>query len=220
MPDPPMPSTTMLRIDRRRREAASACTFAGGLVRGRQLLGQSRRPRRGSRSESVDACSRDVVEGRRDAFGLGLGDSRSCSASSTVSASSISMIGMSSCTRYRRLQPRVVQRVLVGEVEQRALVLGAGEDLEQLRVQRHREFLRSDSCLGPSASTSAVCASHAARSAASRLRRSNGSVLLGRRLNHQSPSSTVSPSRRSCSRVAVRGRDASRSPRRDRRHAC
>ena len=35
------------------------------------------------------------------------------------------------------LQPRVVERVLVGEVQQRALVLGAGEDLEQFRVERH-----------------------------------------------------------------------------------
>ncbi len=49
-----------------------------------------------------------------------------------------------------------------------------------------------------SASTSAVCSSHVAASGASRLRRSSGSVLLGRRLNHQSPQSTVSPSRRSC----------------------
>ena len=53
-----------------------------------------------------------------------------------------------------------------------------------------------------SASTSATCASHASRSAASRLRRSSGSVFDGRRLNHQSPRSTVSPSSRSCSASA------------------
>ncbi len=34
-------------------------------------------------------------------------------------------------------QARVVQRLLVGEVEQRPLVLGAGQDLEQLRVEHH-----------------------------------------------------------------------------------
>ena len=39
------------------------------------------------------------------------------------------------------LQPRVVQRALVGEVQQRALVFGTGEDLQQLRVQRHGEGL-------------------------------------------------------------------------------
>ena len=46
------------------------------------------------------------------------------------------------------------------------------------------------------ASTSAVCASHDSASGASRFRRSSGSVLLGRRLNHQSPAvdrETVEP---------------------------
>ena len=35
------------------------------------------------------------------------------------------------------VQARVVERVLVLEVEQRPLVLGAGEDLQQLRVEGH-----------------------------------------------------------------------------------
>ena len=35
------------------------------------------------------------------------------------------------------LQPRVVERVLVLEVQERALVVGAGEDLEQLGVEGH-----------------------------------------------------------------------------------
>src|ERR1700722_8804945 len=35
------------------------------------------------------------------------------------------------------LQTRVVQRVLVGEVQERALVVGAREDLEQFGVERH-----------------------------------------------------------------------------------
>ena len=47
------------------------------------------------------------------------------------------------------------------------------------------------------ARTSARWRAQAAGVAASRLRRSRGSVLEGRRLNHQSPQSTVRPSRRS-----------------------
>ena len=38
------------------------------------------------------------------------------------------------------LQARVVEDVLVVEEEQRALVLGAGQELDQERVQRHRSF--------------------------------------------------------------------------------
>ena len=45
--------------------------------------------------------------------------------------------GMSSWMRVAALEARVVERVLVLEVEQRALVLGAGEDLEQLGVEGH-----------------------------------------------------------------------------------
>src|SRR5215211_5586479 len=108
------------------------------------------------------------------------------------------------------LEARVVQRALVLEIEERALVLGTGEDLEQLGVQSHYISFGLARQRAPwraggrrysprtSASTSAVCASQPAASRASRLSRSNGSVLLGRRLNHQSPRSTVSPSSRSC----------------------
>src|SRR4051812_3687003 len=39
--------------------------------------------------------------------------------------------------RVAPLQPGVVERLLVGEVEQRALVLGTGQDLHELRVERH-----------------------------------------------------------------------------------
>src|SRR5262245_32437052 len=98
------------------------------------------------------------------------------------------------------LQPLVVQRLLVGEVEQRALVLRARKNLEQLRVECHvPEDIYSDRTIPK---TSAVCCSHVVASGASRFRRSNGSVLLGRRLNHHGPQSTVSPSRRSCGHCA------------------
>src|SRR5690606_31597517 len=96
------------------------------------------------------------------------------------------------------LQPRVVEALLVGEVEERALVLGTGEDLEQLRVERHAVvLLGAGQASAIRAWTSATCWAQASASAASRLRRSRGSVFDGRRLNDQSPRSTVSPSRRS-----------------------
>ena len=190
-----MPSTTMLRTSSAV-GSASASTSRRRFVRGGELLGQPATASRKSRESSPVTPRTSGLMPSASAFAV----SRSCSASSTVSASSISMIGMSRRARVAALEARVVQRVLVGEVEQRALVLGAREDLEQLRVERHASTLLRSGQDPPrtSASTSAVCASHAARSGASRFRRSSGSVLLGRRLNHQSPKSTVSPSSRSC----------------------
>ena len=47
--------------------------------------------------------------------------------------------------RVAALEARVVERRLVLEVEQRALVLRAREDLEQLRVERHRGSSRARS---------------------------------------------------------------------------
>ena len=58
-----------------------------------------------------------------------------------------------------------------------------------------------------SARTSCVRASHAALSAASTLRRRSGSVLEGRRLNHQSPKSTVKPVQAVLARLLVVTRD-------------
>ena len=42
--------------------------------------------------------------------------------------------------RVAALEPGVVQRALALEVEQRALVVGARQDLEQLRVEGHAQF--------------------------------------------------------------------------------
>ena len=67
---------------------------------------------------------------------------RSCSASSTVVASSTSMHRDVVAHGVAAAQPRVVEAVLVGEVQQRSLVLGAGQHLEQQRVQRHGTSFR------------------------------------------------------------------------------
>src|SRR5918993_4890031 len=95
------------------------------------------------------------------------------------------------------MEARVVERVLVGQVVERALVLGAGEDLQELGVEGHGQ---ASSLM--SERTSAVRASHSSGVGASRLSRRRGSVFDGRRLNHQDPWSTVSPSRRSRSASA------------------
>src|SRR5260370_374786 len=86
------------------------------------------------------------------------------------------------------LEPRVVQRRFVGEVQQRPLVLGAGQDVEQFRVEGHG---RQSAAWPMRSRTSAGCWRQDGPSRASRFRRRRGSVLLGRRLNHQSPWSTV-----------------------------
>src|SRR5690606_25898519 len=97
--------------------------------------------------------------------------------------------------RVGALEARVEEDVLVFEVVERPLVLGAGEDVEQQLVECHGVTCYPTKC----DRTSSTFASHCARVAASRLRRRSGSVLEGRRLNHQSPRSTVRPSRRSWS---------------------
>ena len=185
-----MPSTTMLRIESPVGERGRRAPRPPPRAR-RPAAPAARRPRRGSpRLSSVTARTWAAMP-----VGFGL------LASSRVVLGVVDRLGVVDQQigdvavehAVPTLQARVVQRVLVGEVEQRALVFGARENLEQLRVERHaRATVRTRPRM--SASTSAVCASHAATSGASRFRRSSGSVLLGRRLNHQSPQSTVSPS--------------------------
>ena len=98
--------------------------------------------------------------------------------------------------RVAALGAGVVERVLVGEVEERAPVGGAGQDLQQAGVERHG---RPQPFPAMRSRTSATWAWHDSGSAASRLSRRTGSVLEARRLNHQSPKSTVRPSTRSWS---------------------
>ena len=102
----------------------------GSARRGRMLCRATARARRSDRTSgrtSARCCSASMRPCRR-----------SCSASSTVRASSMSITGMSSRISYDAAQARVVQHVLVGDVVQRALVLRAGEDLEQGGVEGHR----------------------------------------------------------------------------------
>ena len=130
-------------------ESVVTCTLR---VRPRMWVG-CRRPR-----PSLSATVLGVVDGlRRRRSGC-----RGCRPSSSVAA----------------LEPRVVQRLLVGEVQQRALVVGArrGSRAAWDRAPWAQVIVALPRTI---ASTSAVCASHDAASGASRLRRSSGSVLLG-----------------------------------------
>ena len=161
MPDPPMPSVTMWSKSSADRAAACAATFPASSCAAASCSGmaQSASPNAeridghragvtprtwaGCRRPSALATSR-VVLGVVD--GLGLVDQHD----RDVVAH-----------RVAPLQPRVVERRLVLEVEQRALVLRAREDLEQLRVERHAWLLLGAFEVGDyvprtSASTSAV----------------------------------------------------------------
>ena len=68
---------------------------------------------------------------------------RSCSASPTVTASSTQQHGHAVHHGVALLQPRVVEDVLVLEPQQWSLVDRAGQDVEQERVEAHRELLSS-----------------------------------------------------------------------------
>ena len=199
--------------------------LARDLVRVRRAVRAAPRPRRGSSSESVGHCSNVGLMPSLSAFFV----SRACSGVVDGLGVVDEQIGDVAVEHaVPPVQSRVVQRLFVGEVQERALVLRAREDLEQFRVERHgaqtsgdarRSLGRGQHAGQPrmSASTSRVCASHCAASGASRFKRSNGSVLLGRRLNHHSPQSTVSPSSRSCGYGGELGRDRLDDRRRDRR---
>ena len=87
--------------------------------------------------------------------------------------------------RVGDLATRVVEQVLVLEVQEGALVDRVGQHLDQQRLQRHRQLPSLHASM--SASTVVVCASRALASGASTFSRRSGSVFDGRRLNHQSP---------------------------------
>ena len=91
----------------------------------------------------------------------------------------------------RRLVLSADGRLLLTYAEQ--LLRLALEAETALRNGKPRGTLR----IGALESTSATRSSHSSSVAASTLRRSSGSVLDGRRLNHHGPQSTVRPSRRS-----------------------
>ena len=88
------------------------------------------------------------------------------------------------------------RRTAVGADDRRGLVVGhdgfvprarAGQDLQQQRIEVHHASPRTRT------RTSSRSRSMVGRSAASTLRRSRGSVLLGRRLNHQSAADDGQP---------------------------
>ena len=145
---------------------------------------------------------------------------RACSASSTARRLVDQHDRDAVPHRVAAVEPGVVEQVLVGEVQERALVLGTGQHIDQERVERHGcvpsgRIGSGES--GPGCSAGVRVRVHrqapeqsgdvrlhlghvggAGRGVgASTLSRSRGSVLDGRRLYHQSPRSTVSPSRRS-----------------------
>ena len=106
--------------------------------------------------------------------------SDACSSSSTARASSGSMTGIDPEIDVRDLAPRVVEQVAVLEVQERLLVDGVGEDLDQQRLQRHGQLLfvarRDERERGVRCGRRGRSSSRA-----STLRRSSGSVLDGRR---------------------------------------
>ena len=143
MPLPPMPSTSTLSI---------SSPGAGPPPLRRQaglghLLGE--RPGHPEHVEAVEHVVGSTPTVRPRTWALmpsasALASSRSCSAV-------VDRLGL--VDQHDRdvladgvapLQAGVVERVLVGEVEQRALVLGAGEDLEELGVECHGSALVGD----------------------------------------------------------------------------
>ena len=210
MPEPPMPSTTMLRIvsaareaRRRARVAAASCAAAScsGSPATASRKSSDCRSRHCSKVGLMPSASAFFVEPRVLGVVDGLG----------VVDEQVGDVAVEHAVAP--LQPRVVQRC----PRRRSRAAGPcprgtrGSRAASGRAPCARSLaVERPSQPRTSASTSAVCASHDSASGASRFKRSNGSVLLGRRLNHQSPQSTVSPSSRSCSQRGVLGRDAAR----------
>src|SRR4051812_20358295 len=88
-------------------------------------------------------------------------------------------------------QPALLADQLLADRGEGAVAVGADDDLHQLRVEVHGQWLLIR------ARTSSRTRVMVPSSAPSTLRRSKGSVLEGRTLNHQSSVVTVRPSRRS-----------------------
>src|SRR5689334_802649 len=142
IPDPPMPSTTTLRTSSAagsaERSSSAAASCAAASCSG-NVATASRKP-----SESV-ISARPLgrprpglgVERRADALGGRQGDE-------ALVLGVVDRLGL--VHQHDRdvvtdgvptLQTRVVERALTLEVEQRTLVVGARQDLEQLRVEGH-----------------------------------------------------------------------------------
>ena len=161
------------------------------------------RPRRSARCPSASA----------------LAISRSCSASSTVVglvdqhhgdavARSRSGAAVAGCRGTSRRRSRAAGPCPRGRPGSRAVVDRCGHVLHgrssRMSVDRSCRRVALAVLVGPKRAPDLGdlrARPRPASSAASRLRRSSGSVFDGRRLNHQSPTSTVSPSRRSWSSV-------------------
>src|SRR5918995_172775 len=135
VPLPPMPSTTTLSISSAGGsppmpvEALAASATCSGK--------RAARPNMSWLSSTSLAPVTSTIEGRGDALRLGLGQE-------AVVLGVVDGLGLVDqhdrdvlADGVAALEPRVVERVLVLEVEQRALVLRAGEDLEELGVECH-----------------------------------------------------------------------------------
>src|SRR3954452_1420372 len=133
MPLPPMPSTTTFSIASRSGNPVtpSAAFTASATCSGKASV-TSHIP-----SVSRRASVTSAIERRLDALRGGLGDEplvlRVVDRLGLVDEHDRDVVA----DRVPALEARVVQRVLRLEVEERALVLRAREDLEQLNVQGH-----------------------------------------------------------------------------------
>src|SRR5919106_469008 len=140
MPLPPIPSTSTLSISS---PAGSPATDAAASTLDATCSGNARAKPKMSResvrwSRTNPAIAPSGLERGLDALCVGLGEQ-------PVVLGVVDGLGL--VDQHDRdvltdgvapLQAGVVERVLVGEVEQRPLVLGAGQDREELRVECHR----------------------------------------------------------------------------------
>src|SRR3954469_8813650 len=153
MPEPPIPSTTMLRIGSAFGNA-SACTAAAASCAAASCSGSpATAPRKFRESTLMVALATSSVRNpprgrsplRSRLFEVGLhavggGLRREPCVLRVVDGVGVVDQEVGDVAVEHAVTPleaRVVERVLVGEVQERALVVGAREDLEQLGVERH-----------------------------------------------------------------------------------
>src|SRR6478672_2555920 len=152
MPDPPMPSRTMLRTwsagGSPERSTSAAASCAALSCSGSPATA----PRKSRESPAAGTCL--GLEGGADAFGV-----RECHQALVLGvAHRLRLVHQHDRDvvpdRVATLEARVVQRALALEVEERALVVRARQDLEQLRCEGHDQFSCDSARM--SASTSSV----------------------------------------------------------------
>src|SRR5918996_4358841 len=142
MPLPPIPSTSTLSISS---PAGSPATDAAASTLDATCSGNARAKPNMSResvrwSSTNPAIAPSGLERGLDALCVGLGEQ-------PVVLGVVDGLGL--VDQHDRdvvtdgvapLEAGVVERVLVGEVEQRSLVLRTGQDLEELGIEGHRRF--------------------------------------------------------------------------------